>query len=208
MNQITISLSEATYQRLLTVAQTYHKSPEEWLAEEVTSNLTHSPTTATEARQIATEFLQKRVGLLLASKHASFKKKQGVWNVSVIPNVRMTPPPLVGQIQIDAQSGKMLTPVAEITTMMRVAEALLGMEELPLEKQMRLRVLRSLSSQGKMTETQHQELNQLVTEAERHTQVNLRQWSELVRVPKSKQHEFKRLMQQAEHTEARVDGEG
>jgi len=71
-----------------------------------------------------------------------------------------------------------------------------------------LRVLRSLSSQGKMTETQHQELNQLVTEAERHTQVNLRQWSELVRVPKSKQHEFKRLMQQAEHTEARVDGEG
>lgn len=216
MTEITIRLSESAYQRLLTVARTCRKSPEEWLQEQVDSNLTHSPMTAAEARQIAAVFLQKRVGLLLVPKRASFKAKQGVWNISVIPNVKlseaksrvagMTNRPLVGQMQVDAQSGKVLTSVAEITTMMRVAEAFLGMEGLPLEKQERLRVLRALSSQGKLTEVQQEELNQLVVEAERYTQANLRRWGELVRVPPSKRREFKRLMDEAERMEAHIHG--
>lgn len=118
----------------------------------------------------------------------------------------MTNRPLVGQMQVDAQSGKVLTSVAEITTMMRVAEAFLGMEGLPLEKQERLRVLRALSSQGKLTEVQQEELNQLVVEAERYTQANLRRWGELVRVPPSKRREFKRLMDEAERMEAHIHG--
>jgi len=206
MTEITIRLSESAYQRLLTVAQACRKSPEEWLAEQVHSNLERSPMTAPEARQIAAAFLQKRVGFLLVPKRASFEAKQGVWNISVIPNVKMTKPPLVGQIQVDTQSGKVLTPVAEIATMMRVAEAFLGMEGFPLEKQERLRVLRALSSQGKLTEAQQGELHQLVVEAERHTQANLRRWGELVRVPKSKQREFKRLMDKAERMAAHIHG--
>jgi hypothetical protein len=113
MTEITIRLSESAYQRLLTVARVCRKSPEEWLQEQVDSNLTHSPMTAAEARQIAAAFLQRRVGLLLVPKQASFKAKQGVWNISVIPNVKlseaksrvagMTNRPLVGQMQVDAQ---------------------------------------------------------------------------------------------------------
>ena len=206
MTEITIRLSESAYQRLLTVAQACRKSPEEWLQEQVASNLTHSPMTAAEARQIAAAFLQKRVGFLLVPKRASSEVKQGVWNISVTPNVKMTKPPLVGQVQVDAQSGRVLTSVAEVSTIMRVAEALLGMEGLPLEKQEQLRVLRALSSQGKLTAAQQDELNQLVLEAERHTQTNLRCWGELVRVPPSNQREFKRLMNQAERMEAQVYG--
>jgi hypothetical protein len=119
VNQITINLSETTYQRLLAVAQTHQKSPEEWLAGQVTSNLAHSPATATEACQIAAAFLAKHVGILLVPQHATLNSETEVWNVSVIPNVKMTEPTPVGEIRVDAQSGKVRTPVSEIATMIR-----------------------------------------------------------------------------------------
>ena len=95
--------------------------------------------------------------------------------------------------------------VEEISGMMRVAEASLGMELFPMEKQERLRALRLMNTEGKLNSVQQEEFRCLVVEAERQTHENLRRWRNLVRVPKGKENEFQRLMKLADTIEEQAD---
>ena len=163
------------------------------------------PGTPKEALCIARKFLASRVGFLLIPKEATLDAEGNFWRIAVFANVKMPKPPFVGEVQVDALTGDVRAPVEEISGMMRVAEASLGMELFPMEKEERLRVLRLMNTEGKLTLAQQEEFRCLVVEAERQTHENLRRWKNLVRVPKEKASEFQRLMNLSDTIEAQAD---
>lgn len=205
MNELTIQLSYEAYQKLLSLCQASGIAPEKWVAERINKELMFCPGAPEEALRIARKFLESRVGFLLIPKKATLDAEGNIWRIAVFANVKMPKPPFVGEVQVDALTGDVRTPVEEISGMMRVAEASLGMELLPMEKQERLRALRLMNTEGKLIPAQLEELRCLVVEAERQTHENLRRWKNLVRVSKGKKNEFQRLMNLADTMEEQAD---
>jgi len=205
MNELTIQLSREAYQKLFSLSQASGIAPEKWVAERINKELTFCPGTPKEVLHIARIFLESRVGFLLIPKKATLDAEGNIWRIAVFANVNMPKPPFVGEVQVDALTGDVWTAVEEIIGMMRVAEASLGMELFPIEKQERLRALRLMNTEGKLKSAQQEEFRCLVVEAERQTHENLRRWRNIVRVPKGKENEFQRLMKLADTIEEQAD---
>ena len=201
MNELTIQLSYEAYQKLLSLSQASGIAPEKWVTERINKELMFCPGTPKEALCIARRFLESRVGFLLMPKKSKLDAEGNIWQIAVFANVKMPKPPFVGEVQVDALTGDVRTSVEEITGMMQVAEASLGMELFPIEKQERLRALRLMNTEGKLKSAQQEEFRCLVVEAERQTHENLRRWRNIVRVPKGKENEFQRLMKLADTIE-------
>lgn len=205
MNELTIQLSYKAYQKLLSLCQSSGMAPEKWVTERINKELVFCPGTPKGALDIARRFMESRVGFLLVPKKATLDMERNVWRIAVFANVNVPAPPFVGEVQVDALTGDVRTPVEEISGMMRIAEASLGMELFPMEKQERLKALRFMNTEGKLNFTQQEELRRLVLEAERQTHENLQRWQNLVCVPKGNENEFQHLMNLADTMEEQVD---
>lgn len=154
MHPLTISLPDYLYKKLALQAQTHETSLEEL----VTFQLRRD-----ETRDTASAFLRKHAGRCLTIQEPIFRDDvSAVWEVPVFTNV--VPPLDVGEIIVDADTGKVLSTDKDVYKMIKKGYPSLGFETFAVEKQKRLAELLALNGEIPLESEAKQEMETLFAE--------------------------------------------
>lgn len=154
MRPLTISLPDYLYKKLTQQARTHETSLEELVIFQLRRD---------ETRDTALVFLQEHAGRCLAIREPIFKEVvPAVWEVPVFTNV--APPLEVGEIIVDADTGKVLSTDKDIYNMIKKGYASFGFETFTVEKQKRLAELLALNGERPLESEAKQEMETLLAE--------------------------------------------
>ncbi|RKU15056.1 hypothetical protein C6501_07125 [Candidatus Poribacteria bacterium] len=154
MRPLTISLPDYLYEKLTRQAQSVKTSLEEFVLFQLKRD---------ETKGAALGFLQKHAGRCLTVREPTFKETEPfVWKVPVITNV--APPLEVGEIIIDAGTGKILSTDKDVIEMIKKGHISFGFETFAAEKQERLAELLALNSEKPLESEAKQEMETLLAE--------------------------------------------
>ena len=173
MNQLTIALSNETYRRLAQKAFASQKSTEQLVTEHLEVFFGLQLKTDQQALQEAQDFVAPWAGNLFHFNKPYLDEIQSIWRVPLAVQRRDAPPVEVGVLEIDAQTGKVITRYDEVKAIIQNFQALFGMEPFPKEKQARLSELLDKGNRGPLTAEGRQELDLLIQEAEAQATENL-----------------------------------
>ncbi len=137
MRSLTISLPDYLYEKLTRQAQVYDTSLEELVLFQLKRD---------EAKDTALVFLQKHAGRCLIVREPILTETVSpVWIVPVFTNV--VPPTEVGEIIVDADTGKVLSTDKDVAEMIKMGHTSFGFETFAMEKQERLAELLALNNE-------------------------------------------------------------
>ena len=157
MRPLTISLPDYLYEKLTRQAQTSDTSLEELVIFHLRRD---------ETRDTALTFLQKHAGRCLTVREPIFKEVKEadspVWIVPVFTNV--APPLEVGEITVDADTGKVLSIDKDVVEMIKKGYTSFGFEAFATEKQERLAELLALNGEKPLESKAKQEMEALLAE--------------------------------------------
>ncbi len=154
MRPLTISLPDYLYEKLTRQAQTSDTSLEELVIFHLRRD---------ETRDTALTFLQKHAGRCLTVREPIFKEADSlVWTVPVFTNV--APPLEVGEIAVDADTGKVLSTDKDVVEMIKKGYTSFGFETFATEKQERLAELLALDGEKPLESKAKQEMEALLAE--------------------------------------------
>ena len=154
MRPLTISLPDYLYKKLTQQAHTHETSLEELVIFQLKRD---------ETRDTALVFLQEHAGRCLTTREPIFKEVvPAVWEVPVFTNV--APPLEVGEIIVDADTGKVLSTDKDVHNMIKKGYASFGFETFDAEKQGRLAELLALNGERPLESEAKQEMETLMAE--------------------------------------------
>ena len=183
MNRLITELPEHVYKQLVKLAETQKKLPEQLAAEKLVAEFGIAVRDKNQAKRIAKDYLASCIGKALVPKTPSLDKKRAVWQVPIAIELLVSPPFVgegpgerwteVGTLEIDANTGCVLTESPSFEALWKRFRALLGIEDFPAEKQARLSKLLDLGNRGELTESLQAELETLFAESEAQETANL-----------------------------------
>lgn len=154
MRPLTISLPDYLYEKLTRQAKVSDTSLEELVLFQLKRD---------EARDAALALLQKRAGRCLIAREPNLKNSDPpIWIVPIFTNVN--PPVGVGEIHVDADTGKVLNTEIDVAEMIKKGHVSFGFESLVAEKQERLAELLALNSEKTLASKEKQEMEALLAE--------------------------------------------
>ena len=154
MRSLTISLPDYLYKKLTQQAQTHDTSLEELVIFQLRRD---------ETRDTVLDFLQKHAGRCLTIREPIFNEAvPAVWEVPVFTNV--APPLEVGDIIIDADTGKVLSTNKDVYNMIKKGYPSFGFETFAVEKQKRLAELLAQNGEIPLDSEAKQEMKTLLAE--------------------------------------------
>ena len=154
MRPLTISLPDYLYEKLTQQAKVSDTSLEELVLFQLKRD---------EARDTASALLQKRAGRCLIAREPNFKASDPpIWVVPIFTNV--DPPIGVGEIRVDADTGKVLSTEMDVAEMIEKGHISFGYESLAAEKQERLAELLALNSEKTLASKEKKEMEVLLAE--------------------------------------------
>ena len=154
MRPLTISLPDYLYEKLTQQAQAFDTSLEELVIYQLKRD---------EVRGTVLSFLQKHAGRCLTVREPIFKETvPPVWIVPIFTNV--APPLEVGEITVDADTGKILSTDKDVVEMIKKGYTSFGFETFAVEKQERLAELLALNGEKPLESEAKQEMETLLAE--------------------------------------------
>ncbi len=154
MHPLTISLPDYLYEKLTQQAQAFDTSLEELVIFQLRRD---------ETRDSALVFLQKHASRCLTVREPIFKNTvPPVWIVPIFTNV--APPLEVGEITVDADTGKVLSTDKDVVEMIKKGYPSFGFETFAMEKQERLAELLALNGEKPLISEAKQEMETLLAE--------------------------------------------
>ena len=154
MRPLTISLPDYLYEKLTQQAKVSETSLEELVLFQLKRD---------EARDTALAFLQKRAGRCLIAREPNLKDSDSlIWVVPIFTNV--DPPVGVGEIRVDADTGKVLSTEMDVAEMIEKGHVNFGFESFAAEKQERLAELLALNGEKTLASKEKQEMEALLAE--------------------------------------------
>jgi len=151
---LTISLPDYLYEKLTQQAQVHDTSLEELVIFQLRRD---------ETRDAALAFLQTYAGRCLTVREPIFKEAvPPVWIVPVSTNV--APLTDVGEINVDANTGKVLSTVKDVVEMIKKGYPSFGFETFAMEKQERLAELLALNGERPLISEAKREMETLLAE--------------------------------------------
>ena len=167
MRQLTITLSEETYQRLLSDAEERNQSVEELAIERVTTAGFQIVENAKHVQAKARGFLREHAGKILRIGNPTLDLNSvSLWHVPVFPNTDSLSKSPLGVISISVYSGEILTTLEEIDKMLQSGLELLGFRRISKEKQSRLNELMRKKKCHKISAEEDVELEKLLAFAD------------------------------------------
>ena len=164
MRQLTITLSEETYQRLLSDAEEKSQSVEELAIECITTGESQIVKAAKHVQARAREFLREHAGKVLRIGNPELDLNSvPLWRVPVFPNTDSLSKSPLGAISISI-SGEMLTTPEEIDKMLQFGLELLGFRR--ISNQSRLSELMRKKKSHKISAEEDIELGKLLAFAD------------------------------------------
>nr|MBC8235096.1 hypothetical protein [bacterium] len=173
MNRLIIELPEHAYRQLVRRAEKQKKPPEQLATEQLIAEFGILVRTQNQAKRIAKDYLASCIGDALVPKTPSLEKKRAVWQVPIAIELLVEGWTEVGTLEIDANTGLVLTESLSFPALWKRFRALLGIEDFPSDKQARLSELLELNNDGLLTLEQKIELEQLMKEADEQETLNL-----------------------------------
>jgi len=165
MNQLTLDLPDELYSRLSQYALVEEKTPEEIALERLHREFGEGFADSQTAKEQAIAFLCERAGKCLTVRAPILEKTDTpVWLVPVITNVSPHEAIFVGQVVVNAKTGKVLNVERDVVEMIKKGHRSLGFHILPLEKQNRLAELLAENQDGQITENGQEEMENLLAE--------------------------------------------
>lgn len=154
MRPLTISLPDYLYEKLTQQANVSKTSLEELVLFQLKRD---------EAKDTALAFLRKRAGRCLTVREPNLKDSDPpIWVVPIFTNV--SPPVEVGEILIDADTGKVLNTQQDVAEMIKKGHVSFGFESFAAEKQERLAELLALNSEKTLASKEKREMETLLSE--------------------------------------------
>lgn len=154
MRSLTISLPDYLYEKLTRQAESVETSLEELVIFQLKRD---------ETKNTALDFLRKHAGRCLTVREPIFKGTESLfWTVPVITNV--APPLEVGEIIIDAGTGKIVNTDKDVIEMIKKGHISFGFETFAAKKQKRLAELLALNSEKPLESEAKQEMEALLAE--------------------------------------------
>jgi hypothetical protein len=180
MNRLIINLPEHAYKQLVKRAEEQQKPPEQLVTEQLIASFGIIVRSKSQAKRIAKDYLASCIGEALVPQTPSLDKKRAIWQVPIAIELRWGATPAgtegwteVGTLEIDANTGCVLTESPSFSALWKQFRALLGIEDFPAEKQARLSELLDLGNRGELTESLQAELEALFSESEAQQNANL-----------------------------------
>ncbi len=154
MRPLTISLPDYLYKKLAQQAQMHETSLEDLVIFQLRRD---------ETKDTASSFLQRTAGRCLTVREPIFKEAiPPVWIVPVFTNV--APPLEVGEITVDADTGKVLSTDKDVVKMIKKGYPSFGFETFAVEKQKRLAELLALNGEQPLESEAKHEMETLLAE--------------------------------------------
>ena len=155
MRQLTISLPDHLYEKLMRQAKTYETSLEELVLFHLKRD---------EVKNTAIAFLRKRAGRCLVAREPILKKESTlpIWAVPIFTNV--APPVGVGEILVGTETEEVLSTKKDVDEMLKKGHISFGFESFAVEKRERLAELLALNSQRTLKSEEKQEMETLLAE--------------------------------------------
>ena len=154
MRPLTISLPDHLYEKLMQQAKAFETSLEELVLFQLKRD---------EARSTALAFLRKCAGRCLTVREPIFKEAASpVWTVPTFTNV--SPPTIVGEVIVDADTGEVLSTKKDVADMIKKGHISFGFKPFPLEKQTRLAELLARNGEKLLKAEEKQEMEMLLAE--------------------------------------------
>jgi len=165
MSQLTIVLPDEIYNRLVKHASALEKKPEEVALERLRREFGEGVLDSQTAKKQAIAFLHRRAGRCLTAKEPILEEADTpVWLVPVITSVDKRKATFVGQIVVNAKTGKVLNAERDVVEMLKKGHQSLGFHKFPLEKRERLAELLAENQEGVLTEAEQKEMGNLLAE--------------------------------------------
>ena len=154
MRPLTISVPDYLYEKLTHQAKVSETSVEELVLFQLKRD---------EARDAALKFLRKRAGRCLMVREPILKESTPpIWVVPIFTNV--SPSVGVGEILVNADTGKVLSTEMDVAEMIEKGHVSFGFESFAMEKQERLIELLTLNSEKTLEPKEKQEMEALLAE--------------------------------------------
>ncbi len=197
MAEITVKLPEPIYKHIRQQASEVNLSPETWLAQRLSHEFGIALITKEEAEQRALEILGTSVGSVLRTGTPAFDAVLCQWCVPVLPNLREDNLEPVGEICLDAATGKILMGEDAIDEMFARASPQLGIEKLPADLQKRIDELLDEQNNRSLTDAEQHELDKLISRWEAHNLNNLLRMTARLQPPKGKETQLAKACEDA-----------
>ena len=160
-----LALPDELYSRLVHHASALEKTPEEVALERLRREFGETFLDSQTAKARAMAFLRQRAGRCLTVREPVLEETDTlVWLVPVITNVAPREADFVGQIVVNAKTGKVLNGEQDVEEMIQRGLHSLGFRRFPLKKQERLAELLAANQQGVLTPDEQKEMENLLTE--------------------------------------------
>ncbi len=165
MNQLTLALPDELYKRLAQRAGTEEKTPAEIALERLRREFGEGFLDSPTAKAQAFAFLRRRAGRCLTVREPILEETDTpVWLVPVITNVAPREATFVGQVVVNAKTGKVLNPEQDAVEMIKKGHRSLGLRQFPYEKQKRLAELLAANQEGVLKKGEQKEMENLLAE--------------------------------------------
>jgi|GEM_PF-815570 len=165
MNRLTLTLPDELYSRLAQRALENEKTPEEIALERLRREFGEDFLDSQTAKERASDFLHRRAGRCLTVREPILEEADTpVWLVPVITNVNKHEAAFVGQIVVDAKTGKVLSEEHDVVEMIKKGHQSLGFHRFPLQKQGRLAELLAENRDRVLTQYEQKEMETLLAE--------------------------------------------
>ncbi|MCH8295928.1 hypothetical protein IH992_33025 [Candidatus Poribacteria bacterium] len=165
MNRLTIALPDELYNQLAERALSLKKTPEEIVLAGLRREFGKGFLDSETAKVQAIDFLRRRAGRCLTVREPIFEEIDlPFWLVPVVTNVAPCQATFVGQIIINATTGKVLNSERDVVEMIKKGHQSLGFQKLLPRKQERLAELLAINHQAALTGNEKKEMENLLTE--------------------------------------------
>jgi len=165
MNQLTLDLPDELYSRLSQYASVIEKTPEEIALERLRREFGEGFLDSQTAKKRAITFLHRRAGRCLTVREPVLEEADApVWLIPVITNVAPREAIFVGQVVVNAKTGKVLNVERDVVEMIKKGHRSLGFHIFPLEKQNRLAELLAENRERVLTEDEQEEMENFLAE--------------------------------------------
>jgi len=165
MNRLTLALPDELYNRLAKRASALEKTPEKIAVERLRREFGEDFLDSQTAKEQAIAFLRGRAGRCLTVREPILEETDTpVWLVPVITNVAPCEATFVGQIVVNAKTGKVFNAERDVVEIIKKGHRSLGFRKLPLEKQNRLAELLAENQESTLTQDELKEMENLLAE--------------------------------------------
>jgi len=162
MAEIVVQLPEPIIVQLREQALKAEVSLSKLISQRLMKDFDFAICTEGQARRRVLKLLRKHAGYMLRTGTPVFDAKTFVWRVPVVPNLKRGKAEPIGEVRLEADTGKILTDSFAILEMSNKAASFLGVERFDESFQERLEALLNKNNNGELSQAEQRVLESMV----------------------------------------------